>query len=107
MKPIQILLVEDNPADIMLTEEAFDEAHFPHRLHSARDGLEALRFLRREAPYQDVPRPDFWGGWRIVCDEVEAWAGRSNRLHDRFRWTRVADGGLDVAGAWQVERLQP
>ena len=56
---------------------------------------------------QDVPRPDFWGGWRIVCDEVEAWAGRSNRLHDRFRWTRIADGGLDVAGAWQVERLQP
>ena len=29
------------------------------------------------------------------------------RLHDRFRWTRIADGGLDVAGAWQVERLQP
>lgn len=56
---------------------------------------------------QDVPRPDFWGGWRIVCDEVEAWAGRSNRLHDRFRWTRVAEGGLDVPGAWQVERLQP
>lgn len=58
MKPIEILLVEDNPADIMLTEEAFDEAHFPHRLYSARDGLEALRFLRREAPYQDMPRPD-------------------------------------------------
>lgn len=62
-----------------------------------------------EARYegQDVPRPDFWGGWRIVCDEVEAWAGRSNRLHDRFRWTRVADGGLDEASAWRIERLQP
>ena len=56
---------------------------------------------------QDVPRPDFWGGWRIVCDEVEAWAGRSDRLHDRFRWTRIADGGLDVPGAWTVGRLQP
>ncbi len=56
---------------------------------------------------QDVPRPEFWGGWRIVCDELEAWAGRSNRLHDRFRWTRVGDGGLDDASAWRVERLQP
>ncbi|NYF97831.1 pyridoxamine 5'-phosphate oxidase [Janibacter cremeus] len=56
---------------------------------------------------QEVPRPQFWGGWRIVCDELEAWAGRSNRLHDRFRWTRVGDGGLDDASAWRVERLQP
>lgn len=62
-----------------------------------------------EARYegQDVPRPDDFGGWRIACDEVEAWAGRSNRLHDRFRWTRVADGGLDQQDAWRVERLQP
>lgn len=56
---------------------------------------------------QDVPRPQLWGGWRIVCDEVELWAGRSNRLHDRFRWTRIADGGLDSAAAWRLERLQP
>lgn len=62
-----------------------------------------------EARYegQDVPRPEFWGGWRIVCDELEAWAGRSNRLHDRFRWTRIAEGGLDDPTAWRVERLQP
>ena len=33
----------------------------------------------------DVPVPDFWGGWRIECDEVEFWAGRRNRLHDRHR----------------------
>ena len=56
---------------------------------------------------RDVPRPDDFGGWRIACDEVEAWAGRSNRLHDRFRWTRIADGGLDQQDAWRVERLQP
>lgn len=62
-----------------------------------------------EARYEglDVPRPADWGGWRIAVDELEAWAGRSNRLHDRFRWTRVADGGLDDPAAWQVERLQP
>ncbi|WKV16239.1 pyridoxal 5'-phosphate synthase [Janibacter limosus] len=62
-----------------------------------------------EARYEgrDVPRPADWGGWRIACDEIEARAGRSNRLHDRFRWTRVADGGLDTPSARKVERLQP
>lgn len=56
--PIEILLVEDNPADILLTEEAFEEAHFPHRLHLAQDGVEALAFLRREGEHAQVPRPD-------------------------------------------------
>ena len=58
MRAIEILLVEDNPADILLTEEAFDEADFPHRLHVARDGIEALAFLRREGAYAGVPVPD-------------------------------------------------
>lgn len=58
MRPIEILLVEDNPADIMLTEEAFIEANFPHCLHVAKDGVEALAFLRREAPFDDRPTPD-------------------------------------------------
>ncbi|MFC4427862.1 response regulator [Deinococcus navajonensis] len=58
MKPIDILLVEDNPADILLTEEAFEEAHFEHRLHVAKDGVEALSFLRREGPHAGAPRPD-------------------------------------------------
>ncbi|GAA5502843.1 response regulator rcp1 [Deinococcus xinjiangensis] len=58
MKPIDILLVEDNPADIMLTEEAFAEADFPHRLHVAHDGLEALDFLRQQAPFENAPTPD-------------------------------------------------
>ena len=81
--------------------------------HQSRpiDGREPLEraWAEVEARYegQDVPRPEFWGGWRIVCDEVEAWAGRNNRLHDRFRWTRVGDGGLDEPTAWRVERLQP
>ncbi|GMA17156.1 response regulator (plasmid) [Deinococcus metallilatus] len=58
MKAIQILLVEDNPADIMLTEEAFAEAHFPHHLHIAKDGVEALEFLRHEARHAGSPTPD-------------------------------------------------
>ncbi|MBB5234066.1 response regulator [Deinococcus budaensis] len=57
-KAIEILLVEDNPADILLTEEAFEEAHFPHRLHIARDGVEALSFLRRQGLHAGAPTPD-------------------------------------------------
>jgi pyridoxamine 5'-phosphate oxidase len=55
----------------------------------------------------DVPVPDFWGGYRITCDEVEFWAGRANRLHDRLVFLRAGDGGLDDPGAWRVERRQP
>ena len=55
----------------------------------------------------DVPVPDGWGGWRIECDEVELWAGRRDRLHDRLVFTRVADGDLDTADAWTIHRRQP
>ncbi|MEO7268450.1 MAG: pyridoxamine 5'-phosphate oxidase [Knoellia sp.] len=55
----------------------------------------------------DVPVPDFWGGYRIVCDEVEFWGGRTNRLHDRLVFTRVADGSLDEESAWSLGRRQP
>lgn len=48
----------------------------------------------------DVPRPDSWGGWRVVPHEVELWQGRPNRLHDRLRYRR--DGG-----GWTRERLSP
>lgn len=55
----------------------------------------------------DVPLPEFWGGWIVVPDTVEFWQGRESRLHDRLRYRRVQDGGLDDAGAWVVERLSP
>jgi pyridoxamine 5'-phosphate oxidase len=55
----------------------------------------------------DVPVPDFWGGFRITCDEVEFWAGRTNRLHDRLVFVRTGGGGLDDASVWRVERRQP
>lgn len=77
-----------------------------------RSGLEeayqryAARWPDKGGP-TDVPVPDFWGGYRITCDEVEFWAGRGNRLHDRLAFVRVGDGGLDDAGAWRVERRQP
>jgi pyridoxamine 5'-phosphate oxidase len=55
----------------------------------------------------DVPVPDFWGGYRVTCDEVEFWGGRTNRLHDRLVFTRVAQGSLDDAEAWSLGRRQP
>ena len=57
-KPIEILLVEDNPADVRLTLEAFKEAKLRNRLSVAGDGAESLAFLRREGKYSDAPRPD-------------------------------------------------
>ncbi|ADV68921.1 response regulator [Deinococcus maricopensis] len=56
--PIEILLVEDNEPDILLTQEAFEEARVANHLHVARDGVEALEFLRREGEFAGKPRPD-------------------------------------------------
>lgn len=54
---IDILLVEDSPGDVRLTEEALKEGRVANRLHVVEDGEEALRFLRREPPYEDAPQP--------------------------------------------------
>lgn len=55
---------------------------------------------------QDVPRPEYWGGYLIIPTRIEFWKGRSNRMHDRIEFVRE----LDVNGApteWKVQRLQP
>ena len=57
-QPIEILLVEDNPGDVRLTQEAFKEGKVSNNLSVARDGVEALAFLRREGEYAGAPRPD-------------------------------------------------
>ena len=51
---------------------------------------------------QVVPKPDYWGGYRIIPSRIEFWKGRSNRMHDRiaFEWTPKSD-------SWRVIRLQP
>ena len=56
--PIEILLVEDNPADVRLTQEALREGKVKNSLNVARDGTEALAFLRRQGPHASAPRPD-------------------------------------------------
>ena len=56
--PIEILLVEDNPGDVRLTQEALTDNKMRNRLHVVVDGVEAMAFLRREGKYADAPRPD-------------------------------------------------
>jgi len=56
--PVEILLVEDNPGDVRLTKEALREGKVYNNLHWAKDGVEALEFLRREGKHADAPRPD-------------------------------------------------
>lgn len=79
-------------ADRAAIEAAYEEA--------------AARFPDTGSP-DDVPVPDTWGGYRIVADRVELWAGRPSRLHDRLVWDRVAEGGLDEPAAWRRSRLMP
>jgi CheY-like chemotaxis protein len=55
--PIDILLVEDDPGDVLMTREAFEHHKVGNRLYVVSDGVEALRFLHRKGPYADVPRP--------------------------------------------------
>lgn len=57
-KKVEILLVEDNPADVRLTQEAFRDAKVHNTLSVARDGVEALAYLRREGQFADARRPD-------------------------------------------------
>jgi pyridoxamine 5'-phosphate oxidase len=68
----------------------------------SRDALDEV-FERVKRTYGDgpVPRPDWWGGYRVVPDEFEFWQGRVNRLHDRLRYVKRDDG------AWRRERLAP
>jgi pyridoxamine 5'-phosphate oxidase len=55
---------------------------------------------------QDVPRPDYWGGYRIVATRIEFWKGRSNRMHDRIEFVRTIDQH-GMTSPWTVQRLQP
>lgn len=67
-------------------------------------GREALEVEVREQARRhgdDVPRPEHWGGYRLLPESFEFWQGREDRLHDRFRFLR------DESGAWRVDRLAP
>ena len=67
----------------------------------SRDALDA-KLAELAARFGDgaIPRPDYWGGYRLVPTSLELWQGRPNRMHDRLRYRRDGEG-------WVVERLSP
>ena len=58
VRPIEILLVEDSPTDVLLTKRALADARLINRLHVVEDGVKAMAFVRKQAPYTAAPRPD-------------------------------------------------
>ena len=98
------------------TSEAWSDRYFAARARSSQIGawasvqskvlpsrevLEA-RIAEAEARFRDqpVPRPPFWGGYRLLPERIEFWLGQDARLHDRFSYR-------SSAGGWKVERLSP
>lgn len=69
---------------------------------SSRSLLE-IKFqeMKQKFSKKEIPLPSFWGGYRVVPDEIEFWQGRRNRLHDRFQYTKQDDG------SWTIARLAP
>ena len=69
---------------------------------SSRSLLEnKFQEIKQKFRNKEVPLPSFWGGYRVVPQEIEFWQGRRNRLHDRFEYTRQEDD------SWRIERLAP
>ena len=75
-------------------------SHQSERIES-REALESRFEVARQMYGAAVPRPEWWGGYRVVPDEFEFWQGRASRLHDRLQYRRQADG------SWIRERLAP
>ena len=75
-----------------------------HTLDS-RDLLESrLQEVKRKFGEGPIPLPPFWGGYLVVARTVEYWQGRPNRLHDRFRYTRIGEA---ADSPWRIDRLAP
>jgi pyridoxamine 5'-phosphate oxidase len=67
----------------------------------SRETLESRFDVARQVYGETVPRPEWWGGYRVIPDEIEFWQGRSNRLHDRLQYVRQPEG------TWDRQRLAP
>jgi pyridoxamine 5'-phosphate oxidase len=113
--PLERQIRVEGTVEVVTPAESDD--YFVHRPLGSRLGAWASRqsevipdraFLERQhaalmAKYPDgnVPRPEFWGGYRVLPTVIEFWQGRPSRLHDRIRFTRRPDG------SWLRERLSP
>jgi pyridoxamine 5'-phosphate oxidase len=70
---------------------------------SREELADRVRLLDEETTEEKVPRPPFWGGYRVIPAQVEFWQGGKDRLHDRLRFVRDDEEG----GGWIVQRLAP
>jgi pyridoxamine 5'-phosphate oxidase len=114
-QPLHRQVRVEGPVEVLAGEES--DAYFATRSRGSRIGAWAslqsraipdrawldARAAEAEArfPGDEVPRPAYWGGYRLIPETIELWQGRPDRLHDRELWRRGDDG------AWQAERLSP
>lgn len=98
--------------DVAVSEEYFSSRPYDARiaatasrqsdvLESRKAFDQARQALEQKYPDGQVPLPDFWGGYQLCPDRWEFWQGRTDRSHDRFRFTRTD------ADRWQIDRLAP
>ena len=113
-QPLQRAVRLEGAVEVLAAEESY--AYYASRARESRLGAWASRqgseipdraFLEARLaeaaerfPDEDVPRPPYWGGYRLVPDAIELWRGQPSRLHDRELFVR--DGG-----AWRAARLSP
>src|ERR1700683_1220604 len=105
---LEVLLVEDSPGDVRLTQEAFREAKTSINLHVATDGVAAMAFLRHEGNHSQVPRPDF-----ILLDlNLPKMDGREVLAHikddDDLKTIPTiilthSEGGVDILKSYQLQ----
>ncbi len=89
---------ETRPLDSRLSVYASRQSETIESREVLEEAFERVKRTYGDGP---VPRPDWWGGYRVVPDEFEFWQGRASRLHDRLRYVKLDDG------AWRRERLAP
>lgn len=104
--------------DVVKVSDEESDSYFQSRPRNSQIGaiasmqsekMESYQALRDqvasvEEKYKDlvvIPRPGFWGGYRVIPKAIEFWQGRPSRLHDRLKYTK------DASGDWTIERLSP
>ena len=120
-RPIEILLVEDNPGDVRLTKEALKEAKMANHLSVVVDGEAAMAFLRREGEFADAARPDLilldlnlpkMSGREVLADVKNDERLRRKRPRDMFvpelpkRVVEAHDVALDLASEGAIVTLR-
>ena len=116
-QPLEVQVRVEGRAEPVTAEEA--DAYYASRPRGSRIGAwasrqseelparealeERIREIEARFPDEEVPRPPFWSGFRVVPDRIELWFGRPSRLHDRDVYTRdpAAPGG------WSLRQLYP